>query len=62
MYNTEFQEQLDASRERLFGDRHADPRTASDEAFRHHSPLRNGKTIPCHENANGEWIPDTDQS
>mgnify|MGYP001584865661 CR=1 FL=1 len=57
MYNTDFEPQLQAFREHLFGYGCLDPRTASDEAHRRYSLPPNVKIEPCLKNENGEWVP-----
>lgn len=56
MYNTDFLPQLEESRRHLFGNTGCPP----DEATRaRYMPPRSIKTIPCHEDSNSEWVPDS---
>lgn len=53
MYNTDYSEQLEESKEAVFGS--GDPRDP--KWSRMYRPTPNVKIIPCKENENGEFVP-----
>ena len=52
------QDQIDKARKDLFGVTGEPPTLAQASIMNYHLPA--GKTIPCHENQHGEWVPDGD--
>ncbi len=64
MYNTDFLPQMEKYRRELFGVAGiVDPQgAAASAAAMNYFPPLGMKMVPCHEDTNGEWVPDTDAS
>lgn len=56
MYNVDFLPQLEASRRHLFGSSGIPPDKL--EAAMILLEMKPFKTVPCHQDTNGEWVPD----
>ncbi len=60
MYSVDFESQLEASRQHLFGS--LEPREASDAAYQRYSVPPEIRVVKCEENTRGEWVPIPDKS
>ena len=64
MYNIDFLSQLEKAKRHLLGPLYGlasvDPQAAADAASRMPLNLKGVKFVSCHEDTNGEWVPDKD--